>query len=143
LCGAPIIWVVTSKGVPVPLDAASNEFGTIWLDHGIAKVITGSTIHRSPLYNSHCNVCSAASEKFRQDLHSRPLDPQADPTPNDKPAVWDLVVKDMQDRDGQGQAKYGVRLQPFNGRDVLFDAYQEALDLCVYLRQAIYERDGK
>ena len=49
---------------------------------------------------------------------------QPPPKPNDKPAVWDLV-------------------QPFNGRDALVDAFQEALDLCVYLRQAIYERDGR
>lgn len=30
----------------------------------------------------------------------------------------------------------------FNGRDALLDAYQEALDLVVYLRQVIYERDN-
>jgi hypothetical protein len=56
------------------------------------------------------------------------------------PAVWDLVIDDMRDRDLQGLAKYTTRLQPHNGRDALVDAYQEALDLCVYLRQAIYER---
>ena len=43
----------------------------------------------------------------------------------------------------RSRAKYGVGLQPHNGRDVLRDAYEEALDLCVYLRQAIFERDGK
>lgn len=31
-------------------------------------------------------------------------------------------------------------LQAHNGRDPLVDAYQEALDLVVYLRQAIEER---
>lgn len=30
-------------------------------------------------------------------------------------------------------------LQPFNGRDALVDAYQEAVDLAVYLRQRIEE----
>ena len=59
------------------------------------------------------------------------------------PAVWDLVMDDMRARDKTGAAKYGTRLQPHNGRDVLVDAYQEALDLCVYLRQAIFERDGR
>ena len=68
---------------------------------------------------------------------------QAAPTANDKPAVWPLVVADMTARDAEGRRKYGVPLQPHNGRDVLVDAYQEALDLCVYLRQAIYERDGR
>ena len=30
----------------------------------------------------------------------------------------------------------------FNGRDALLDAYEEAIDLCMYLKQAIVERDG-
>ena len=63
------------------------------------------------------------------------------PIPSDLPAVWDLVIGDMRARDQLGEARYATRLQPFNGRDVLVDAYQEALDLAVYLRQAIYERD--
>jgi len=42
-----------------------------------------------------------------------------------------------------GKERYGTRLQPFNGRDPFIDAYQEVLDLAVYLRQAIYERDTK
>lgn len=67
---------------------------------------------------------------------------QESPTPNSHPAVWDLVITDMRERDNTGAAKYQTRLQPHNGRDALVDAYQEALDLVVYLRQAIYERDG-
>ena len=67
---------------------------------------------------------------------------QPDPVPNDRPAVWGLVIADMHARDGVGRERYGTALQPFNGRDALKDAYAEALDLCVYLRQAIYERDG-
>lgn len=51
-----------------------------------------------------------------------------------------LVLKDMEDRRRGGVEKYGTPLQPNNGRDALVDAYQEALDLCVYLRQAIEER---
>jgi hypothetical protein len=64
------------------------------------------------------------------------------PVRNQHPAVWDLVQVDMKERDWTGAAKYGTRLQPHNGRDALIDAYQEALDLVVYLRQAIYEWDG-
>ena len=66
---------------------------------------------------------------------------QPEPKRKNLPAVWDMVIADMQRRDATGLARYGTRLQPFNGRDVLVDAYQEALDLAVYLRQAIYERD--
>lgn len=67
---------------------------------------------------------------------------QPPPMPNDHPAVWDLVMQDMRDRDHVGRVRYGTPLQPHNGRDQLADAYQEALDLAVYLRSALYERDG-
>lgn len=68
---------------------------------------------------------------------------QPAPVANDRPAVWPLVIMDMANRDQIGRARYGVPLQPGNGRDALRDAYEEALDLCAYLRQAIMERDGK
>lgn len=68
---------------------------------------------------------------------------QPEPTPNEHPAMWPLVVRDMEQRDSVGRKRYGTPLQPFNGRDALRDAYEEALDLCVYLRQALYERDGR
>lgn len=73
---------------------------------------------------------------------SQTTDPQPAPIRNSGPAVWDLVIQDMHQRDADGSAKYGTRLQPHDGRDGLMDAYQEALDLCVYLRQVIYERDA-
>lgn len=68
---------------------------------------------------------------------------QPPPKANEYPAVWGLVMEDMAARDAEGRRKYGVPLQPFNGRDALVDAYQESLDQCVYLRQLIYERDRK
>lgn len=54
--------------------------------------------------------------------------------------VWPLVVTDMIERMAIGMGKYDTPLMTNNGRDPLIDAYQEALDLCVYLRQAIEER---
>lgn len=68
---------------------------------------------------------------------------QAPPKPNELPAIQDLVMKDLLDRKMIGIKRYGTALQPHNGRDALLDAYEEAQDLCMYLRQAIYERDGK
>ena len=68
---------------------------------------------------------------------------QPEPVPNDRQAVWPLVIMDMANRDQVGRARYGVPLQPHNGRDALRDAYEEALDLCACLRQAIMERDGR
>src|ERR1035437_3177362 len=85
---------------------------------------------------------------------------QPDPIKNEHPAIWDLVLKDMEGaqfghptqekmhhiliehinlRDKSGEDKYKVRLQPFNGRNALQDAYEEFLDAIVYLRQAMYE----
>ena len=68
---------------------------------------------------------------------------QSMPTKNALPYVWSLVIRDMVDRGIVGVKRYGTRLQPNNGRDSLRDALDEALDLACYLRQAIYERDGK
>jgi hypothetical protein len=65
---------------------------------------------------------------------------QPPPVPNERPAVWDLVIADMRERDAVGRHRYGTPLQAHNGRDALVDAYQEALDLVVYLRQALEER---
>lgn len=65
---------------------------------------------------------------------------QPAPIPNDGPSVWQLVLRDMYQREQLGIQRYGVPLQPLNGRDSLQDAYEEALDLVVYLRQVIEER---
>lgn len=71
--------------------------------------------------------------------HSTKIEPH--PEESDLPAVWDAVIADMRARDDLGINKYGTRLKPLNGRDALVDAYQEALDLAVYLKQAILERE--
>lgn len=78
---------------------------------------------------------TAWAEAFREE--------QPDPQPNEHPPAWELVLADMHERDRIGRRKYRTPLQPHNGRDALRDAYEEALDLAVYLRTAIYERDGK
>lgn len=70
------------------------------------------------------------------------LTEQPQPTPNDQPSVQDMVIADIEARKKVGLERYGTLLQPGNGRDALRDAYEEALDLAVYLRQAIAERDA-
>ena len=84
-------------------------------------------------------MCKCGTGKIDNVLNN----PEPPPIKNNHPAVWDLVLADMKERDEIGKQKYDTRLQPFNGRDPLVDAYQEALDLVVYLRQAIYERDNQ
>jgi hypothetical protein len=63
------------------------------------------------------------------------------PVKTDGPSMHDLVVEDMRARKEFGVRKYGTLLQAHNGRDALRDAYDEVLDLIVYLRQVIEERD--
>jgi hypothetical protein len=72
----------------------------------------------------------------------RLLTEQAPPLPNASRSVQDMVIDDMQARKQVGMARYGTLLQVGNGRDMLRDAYEEALDLAVYLRGAIAERDS-
>lgn len=79
-------------------------------------------------------------EHERTKLDSRLNDNQPDPKCNGTIPIWSLVIEDMIERDNIGRQRYGTPLQANNGRDALIDAYQEALDLCVYLRQAIEER---
>lgn len=66
--------------------------------------------------------------------------PEPMPIPTSSRPIWELVIEDMQDRDRMGREKYGTPLQAHNGRRPLVDAYQEVLDLAVYLRQSIEER---
>lgn len=65
------------------------------------------------------------------------------PVKTEKPAVpvTTRVIQDLRDKSEAGVAKYGVPLHTFNGRRPLVDAYQEALDLAQYLKQAIMEED--
>lgn len=65
---------------------------------------------------------------------------QPNPRKNSNPAVYTLLLQDLEERYKVGLERYGVALQPFNGRDALVDAYEEAIDLAFYLRQALYER---
>lgn len=54
--------------------------------------------------------------------------------------VGALVKQDIEDRIQLGEKRYGERLKTFNGRNALWDAYQEILDLANYLRQLIEEQ---
>lgn len=89
---------------------------------------------------------------------------QPDPVPNDQPKVIDALVNDLHNEENLlaevepmcsygdivttdlisrafiGKERYGVFLQPHNGRDALQDAYEEALDLATYLMQVVMEQ---
>ena len=62
------------------------------------------------------------------------------PTPHGTGApILGMVLADLTNRALEGKEKYGEALKANNGRSALVDAYQEALDLAMYLRQAIEE----
>lgn len=61
------------------------------------------------------------------------------PIINDGPSMHDLVIADMNHRKQFGLNKYKTILQANNGRNAIQDAYEEVLDLAVYLRQVIEE----
>jgi hypothetical protein len=58
------------------------------------------------------------------------------------PSVQDAVITDIELRKAVGLERYGTLLQPHNGRDALQDAYEEAIDLAMYLKQVILERES-
>lgn len=117
-------------GVPcgVRTNESRNAGWAFWKHDGFSNDIVAYRLHESNQEKS---------------MTGSPIQDQPDPKQSTHPAVWGLVMKDMVDRDQTGRERYGVPLQGHNGRDALVDAYQEALDLAVYLRQSIYERDGK
>lgn len=65
---------------------------------------------------------------------------QSQPQEGDK-IVLDHVLSDLIQRAYFGKEKYGTMLKTNNGRDALVDAYQEALDLVMYLKQTLLERE--
>jgi hypothetical protein len=73
-------------------------------------------------------------------------DPERDqpaPIHNDGPSMHDLVAADLAERKEHGLRKYGTPLQTGNGRSMLRDAYEEVLDLAVYLRGALEEEAAR
>lgn len=55
-------------------------------------------------------------------------------------SLQDEVIADIETRKEIGIRNYGKLLYTKNGRSMLVDAYEEALDLCCYLKGAILEQ---
>lgn len=111
-------------------------------DDFINRPLNGQCKHRIPL-GTVCLFCeNEYAQKKEKDFTSKVTGHEPDPKPGEK-IVINLVVKDLTERAIVGKEKYGTFLMTKNGRDALMDAYQEALDLVMYLRQAIEERNDK
>ncbi len=65
---------------------------------------------------------------------------QPDPKQGEQ-VIVDVVLADIRERAETGKRKYGTYLETNNGRNPLWDAYQEAIDLAMYLRQALLEQE--
>jgi hypothetical protein len=81
-------------------------------------------------------LLGANPERAGREGDSQPL-----PTLNDAPDIQSQVIADIERRREVGIKRYGTALQPHNGRNALLDAYEEALDLAMYLKQRLVE-DG-
>lgn len=75
------------------------------------------------------NVCKDATNKQEVKMQKN------------KPVVAQVMI-DLTERMEIGIKTYGEALRANNGRDALQDAYEEALDLACYLKQAMIERDN-
>lgn len=76
-----------------------------------------------------------------EELWDSPIKQMTPPIPNNSEPVVNQVMHDLHRRKVMGIKKYGTPLQAHNGRNALQDAYEEALDLCCYLKQKLLE-DG-
>lgn len=88
-----------------------------------------------------CSVC----QREQAELDGLKLREGDQPLPIPRDGVTDiqtLVIADIEARRQVGISRYGTALQPHNGRDALRDAYEEAIDLAMYLKQLLVERDG-
>lgn len=54
---------------------------------------------------------------------------------------WDFVREDITAREEMGFLKYGKYLTPNTSEDMLQHAYEEALDLVVYLKTLLLKRE--
>jgi NTP pyrophosphatase (non-canonical NTP hydrolase) len=61
------------------------------------------------------------------------------PIVNERDDIQSQVIADIMERREVGIKRYGTALQPFNGRSATRDAYEEAIDLAMYLKQMLVE----
>ena len=60
----------------------------------------------------------------------------------DQKAVIVKVLDDLVDRAQAGKTKHGSVLRSHDGSDGLLNAYTQALDMVIYLRKEIMERES-
>lgn len=106
--------------------------------HMVDSLVSARAAHETP-----CSVGCSVTKHTVAELRSRggklvwdAIDPRAQ-------SIWQEVIKDMEARETKGLERYGRYLTPDSKEMGLREAYEEALDLCVYLRKALIEMEGK
>lgn len=121
-------------GAPLEYDEVDIGVGTLRRPAGLS----GMPLDAEAVGGAEERRRATVSEERKTREGDQPL-----PLPVDGPAMQDLVIADIESRKALGLKRYGQLLKANDGRDALQDAYEEAQDLCIYLRKCIYERDGK
>lgn len=78
---------------------------------------------------------STMTDEIRPEREGRDGDTQPLPKPVDGPIMHEVVISALEERLAIGIRRYGQPLRAFNGRDAAQDAFEEVLDLSVYLAQ--------
>ena len=121
--------------------------GWMWQWAGNDWVLSNGTVGlvRDDWFKYRNKMVEAQQAKqFKQFVSVEDSDPatakQSVPKGKGSP-ILGMVLADLTNRALEGKEKYGEPLLANNGRNALWDAYQEALDLAMYLRQAIEEQE--
>lgn len=130
-------WFFPVRGNPRVLDLHVDDVGAVWL------AADDSRFEAKDWRGEWARCVPPPTGIEQPDAHAQPL-----PTPSAGTAVVDLVLREplsaeaqevIRARDRIGVARYGTRLQPFNGRDVARDFTEEVADAVVYSRQGLEE----
>lgn len=110
------------------------------VDDGCVFVHRANVELESPIHHHQWQVARPDFVPFVSVEDAQPATAKQ-PAPSGKgDPILGMVLADLTNRALEGREKYGEALKANNGRNALWDAYQEALDLAMYLRQAIEEQ---
>jgi hypothetical protein len=143
---------IKPETLPIPEDERALR-ETLWIHHDCSVACLYSDDGEMQCPKCGIDFLRWSVEAIRYALENKIIDdPPFDPENHMHPAIIDqptpsgtgadiatLVQQDIEARALKGLKTYGERLKPNNDRNALVDAYQEALDLCMYLRQKIEE----
>ena len=129
-----------------PCDTTGIAYEYLWTHSGLDsdvmayRIINQQTVQLDnpeiePDFEPFVSIEDAQECKAEHAATSKQSAPKGSGSP-----ILGMVLADLTNRALEGKEKYGEPLKAHNGRNALWDAYQEALDLAMYLRQAIEEQ---